>query len=480
MHRLFWKIFLWFWLGIVVVSATLVVSTALTRSRSLEDEHWRQRYALPVDLRAQRTAELFDRAGVSGVEKYLGPLERRDPMKDYVFNEEGREVFGRHAPPKVLRALAMVRQHPGGEHYFFSQARVAAEKALAPSGRAYVLVMTFPPRAVWPRQLLQFLFDDIGRDGILRLISVLLVAAFFCFWLARQITRPIEKLRLATHEIAHERLEARVDEEVTDRRDELGELGQDFNRMAERIGKLVTTQRQLLAHVSHELRSPLARLNLALGLARQRNALESSEHLDRIEHETERLNHLIGQLLALARIDSAVDLERKSIFDLGALVREIAADADYEARGRHSTVQLSASSECPVEGAPEMLRGAIENVVRNAVRHTAEGTPVEVTLESCSTPGGHRAVIRVRDYGQGVPEESLLHLFTPFYRVTNGAGRHPDGSGLGLAITERAIRLHGGQASAANAPGGGLLVILELPAAGPDQVEEASRRMDAS
>lgn len=470
MRRLFWKIFLWFWLGMVVVSATLVVSTALTRSRSREDEHWRQRYALPVDLRAQRASELFSENGVSAVEKYFVPLEQRDPMRDFLFDENGREVLGRQAPAKVFHVLTLMRGAPVGVHHFFSHKRIAAEKVIAPGGAAYVFVMTFPPRPILPSSLFQFLFEDVGRGGILRFIAVLMVAAFFCFWLARHITSPIEKLRLATHEIAHERLDARVDADVTSRRDELAELGKDFNCMAERVDALVATQRRLLADVSHELRSPLARLSVALGLARQRVAPGASEHLDRMERETDRLNKLIGQLLTLARIESGVDLQRKTAFDLSVLVQEVAADGDYEARSQNCAVKFNPPPECMVNGAPEILRSAIENVVRNAVHHAPKGTSVEITVERQNhRRGGEWAIIRVRDHGKGVPEEALTNLFLPFYRVTNGSRVDPDGTGLGLAITDRAFRLHGGKVSAANALEGGLIVILELPLLNSDR-----------
>jgi signal transduction histidine kinase len=476
MHHLFLKIFLWFWLGMVVVSATLVISAAVTRSRSREDEHWRQRYALPLDLRTQRSTELFVRGGSSAVEKYLGPLEQRDPMKDYLFDSRGDEVLGRKPPPEVSHIFTLMRRRPANEHDFFSSERIAAEKTLAPGGEGFTLIMTFPPSPMLPTPLFEFLFEDIGRRGALRFVAVLLVAALFCFWLARHITRPIEKLRLATHEIAREPLEARVDESVTGRRDELAELGQDFNRMAERIHALVTAQRRLLADVSHELRSPLARLNVALGLARQRAIPETSQHLDRIEREAERLNNLIGQLLALARMESEVDLRQKKIFDLAAVVQQIAADADYEARSRHAAVKSSSPPECPVEGAQEILRGAIENVVRNAVRHTAAGTTVEITVTRRHGPPGPPAVVCVRDHGPGVPEDEIPKLFLPFHRISDSAGRSPDGAGLGLAIAERAVRLHGGRVSAVNAPGGGLAVTLELPAVNPANRNESEPR----
>jgi len=232
--------------------------------------------------------------------------------------------------------------------------------------------------------------------------------------------------------------------------------------MADRIEHLVTAQRHLLSDVSHALRSPLARLNVALGLARRHSAPAASEHLDRIELETDRLNTLIGQLLMMARVDSGVDIERQVVFDLAAVVDEVAMDADYEARERRCTVQVEHRRDCLVEGAPDLLRSAVENVVRNAVRHTADGTTVEVSMDRVHGDQP-RVVIEVRDHGPGVSDDVLERLFVPFYRGANGATESLDGSGLGLAITKRIFDVHGGTATAANAAGGGFIVTLELP-----------------
>lgn len=463
MRSLFFKIFLWFWLGIVVLSVALVASAALIRSRSADDERWRQKYQLPLDLRSQREADLLERSGAATAEKYITSLEQRDPIQNYLIDGSGREVLGRSVPAKVLKILPEIRQTSPATPVYLNQERIMAERIVGSSGRSYAFFMTFPPRPFLPHSMVQFLFEDVGIEGVFRLIAVLATATLFCLWLARHITGPIAKLRLAAREIASEHLEARVDESVIARRDELAELGRDFDRMAERIDALVTAQRRLLADVSHELRSPLTRLNLALGLARQRTNPEAMEHLDRIERETERLNKLIGQLLSLARIESGVDLQQKRVFDLGLLVQEVASDGDYEARGRNCSVRFDQSFECPVEGAPEMLRGAVENVVRNAVRHTAAGTTVNVAMECQPNGRNSHAVIRVRDHGTGVPENELTDLFTPFHRVIDGVRKDPDGAGLGLAIAERAFRLHGGGVTANNAADGGLVVTLELP-----------------
>jgi signal transduction histidine kinase len=265
---------------------------------------------------------------------------------------------------------------------------------------------------------------------------------------------------------------------VLTRRDELADLGRDFDRMAERIEALVSAHRHFLADASHALRSPLARLNVALALVRRRpESQATAEHLDRIERETERLNVLIGQLLVMARLDSGVDLERTASFDLGVLVDEVAADADYEARGRQCTVEFTQPFPCPVEGAREMLRGAVENVVRNGVRHTAVGTSVEIAITCPFTADGPRVVVQVRDHGPGVPEESLTELFTPFHHIESG-WQGGDRTGLGLAITKRTLDIHGGAVRAANAPGGGLIVTLELPLLGAVNVTSTETEGD--
>lgn len=460
MRRLFYKIFLWFWLGIAVVSATLVASTALTHSRSEQEERWRVRYGPLVDFWAQRQAAILDHDGKSGLKKYIGSIVKDPAVHDFMFDGE-HEVLGQQTPSRVLQIAAQVDQTSPVEPRFFTEERIIGEKALGPSGRAYVVIVTYPALPMVPRPVFQFLFPDLRRDEIIRLVALLVVAAFFSFWLARHITSPIDKLRFAAREIANEHLEARADKTVVSRHDELADLGRDFDRMAQRIDALVTAQRRLLADVSHTLRSPLTRLSVALSLARQGAEPETLEHLDRIERETDYLNKLIGQLLTMARVDSGVDLEQKKTFDLGILMEEVAADGHYEARSRNRAVVFTPSPECVIEGAPEILRGAIENVVRNAVRHTAEGTDVEITMKCRRVGEKPQAIIHVRDHGAGVPEDAIAELFLPFHQVLDRMRQ--DGAGLGLAITERAFRLHGGNVIAANAPGGGLVVTLELP-----------------
>jgi two-component system sensor histidine kinase CpxA len=259
-------------------------------------------------------------------------------------------------------------------------------------------------------------------------------------------------------------LTARAGKVGSRRRDEIADLVRDFDGMAERLENLVNAQSRLLNDISHELRSPLARLNVALGLARQRTGPEATATLDRMELEANRLNELIGRLLVLARMEGGEQAVEKSEIHLEDLVREIAQDAEFEAQGRNCRIRCEVVDDAVVLGNVELLHSAIENVVRNAMRYTHEGTEVEVRLEQMDEANGPQALIRVSDQGPGVPEASLDKLFQPFYRLDDARERQTGGVGLGLAITERAVRLHGGAVRAANRPGGGLVVELRLPA----------------
>jgi len=233
--------------------------------------------------------------------------------------------------------------------------------------------------------------------------------------------------------------------------------------MAQRLESMVKAQQRLLGDISHELRSPLARLGVALGLARQRSGAPATASLDRIERESDNLNEMISQLLTLTRLESGTDGRKRSDVDLDNLIREVAEDADFEARSLNRSVQVVSSDKCSINGVEELLRSAVENVVRNAVRFTAEGTAVEVALKKQNGAGDNFAIISVRDRGQGVPEESLETIFRPFYRTEDARDRQSGGgTGLGLAITERAMRMHGGTVEASNAPGGGLSVEMKL------------------
>ena len=294
----------------------------------------------------------------------------------------------------------------------------------------------------------------------IRLALLVFATALVSFLLARLLTRPIRTLRAATRRIAAGDTSVRVGA-VAGAGEEIAALAADFDRMTERVEDLLASRERLLRDVSHELRSPLARLQVALGIARQRAGEDLVPLLDRMERETERLGELIGLVLSMARLEQARDLADPTDVRLDELVEALASDASFEAQVHARAVAIRKKDAISVRGDAELLRQAAENVVRNAVRFAPEGTDVEIELEHVAP----RAVeLRVRDHGPGVPETALAEIFRPFTRVESARDRASGGAGLGLAIAERAVRLHGGTVSASNAAGGGLLVTIRLPA----------------
>jgi two-component system, OmpR family, sensor histidine kinase CpxA len=301
--------------------------------------------------------------------------------------------------------------------------------------------------------------------------SALLVSGGICYLLTRYLTGPVLRLRAAARRLAGGDLTARATNHRP-RRDEIGELVRDFDVMAEQIDNLVTSQRQLISDISHELRSPLARINATLGLARQR--LGENPVFDGIERDTERLNEMIGRLLTLARLEMAPASTEMRRTDLRALVADIVSDAQRESREHGCRVDLVSNSECAIVANPELLRSAAENVIRNAIRYTAPGTAVDVYLDCGAGDEAEDVILRVSDRGPGVPATELSNIFRPFYRIAGARDRASGGVGLGLAIAERVARVHGGSIHAENRVGGGLEVILTLA---PGRGTSAAPRM---
>jgi two-component system sensor histidine kinase CpxA len=293
-----------------------------------------------------------------------------------------------------------------------------------------------------------------------RLALAMIFSGLICALLARYLTQPITRLRRAAKQIAGGDLKARAGAGSSPQHDEVGELVKDFDHMAGRLEILIGAQQRLISDVSHELRSPLTRLKLALDLGRG-NTLGGDSTLDRIEREAERLSNLIGMLLTLSRLESGDSAPDTSVVLLPDLLSEIAADVEIEAQSRKCSIELDRLPECWTEGNPELLRSAFENIVRNAIRYTDPGTAVRVS----ATCDASEVRVVVRDHGPGVPDGELEKVFKPFYRVDTSRERRTGGVGLGLAIAERAIKLHNGKITAENLKDGGFSVEITLPLA---------------
>ncbi|HNX50079.1 MAG TPA: ATP-binding protein [Thermoanaerobaculaceae bacterium] len=459
MRTLFLRIFLWFWLAMAVVAAVLVVSSPmLTRSRpSLE--HWQRSAESALRGRAEHLVEILQREGVGAFREEAARRDEGRPHQVFILDPQGRELTGREAPPEAVALARRAIESGQTELERSGLLHLAASPATDPQGHPLVLVQTFRP----PPSLVDLLEPRVLAP---RLLVLLLVTGALCFWLARHLSSPVTTLREATRRLASGDFSARVGSAIGRRRDEISGLARDFDGMAERVVALLGSQQRLVRDVSHELRSPLARLRVALELARRGSGDKAARALDRIEEEADRLNEMIEQLLILSRLETDAGDAERTAFDLAALVAEVVDDASFEAGARSCTVTLDSIGPCELVGSPALLRSAVENVLRNAARYSAEGSEIEVSLAVEPGEGGRRAVIGVRDHGPGVPEELLVQVFQPFFRVDDARDRSTGGSGLGLAIAARAVQLHAGSIEARQAPGGGLLVVISLPLTG--------------
>jgi two-component system sensor histidine kinase CpxA len=476
MRSLFLKIFLSYWVAqALFLALAIIVTFALRPSREISN----LQAQAPTFL--NETLQAYQEGGEDAARKYLRGVHDSHHVRLFIFDDQGRDLLGRKAPDWIDR-VRRGRIHTADTFLGrFGPGQFLRQTITADNGRQYMVIVDFPPE--------EHPFFGLHSVPGLGILIAILSSGLVCYILARYLTSPIVQLRAATQKLASGDLTARAGVPGLRRHDEMAELMRDFDRMAERLENLVNAQSRLLTDISHELRSPLARLNVALELARQRSGAEARSALDRIDREANRLNELIQKLLTIARLEAGDESIEKVPVHLEQIIHEIARDAAFEAQNRHCEVEATIVDECVVIGSPSLLHSAIENVVRNAIRYTQEGTSVEVRLEQgVGLPnvtlrsaglkndgvGKPEAVVRVTDSGPGVPEDSLDKLFRPFYRIDDARGRQTGGVGLGLAITDRAVRLHGGTIRVSNRPQGGLMVEIRLPLASA----EVSRTSD--
>ena len=437
MRSLFWRIFASFWLAIA-----LVAGLSLLLSRTLDQDAWiLSRHPVVKELAAEWTRR-YESQGTEAAQHYLEQLRQQQRIDVQVFGENGKPLiegtFSR-------RAAAFEARHGEGERRL-PWRRLSSEYSSPQSGESYLFLYRIPHSELqaWHRDSL------VGPLSALGIALVVLTA--FSLLLTLSITRPLSRLRGAVHDLGQTAYQQNSLARLAGRRDEFGVLARDFNRMGERLQGLIGSQRQLLRDVSHELRSPLARLRIALALAERAEAAERDKLWPRLTQECDRLEALISEILALARLDADPGASRD--IALAGLLDKLRDDARLAAPDQQ--IRLDVPTDLQVQGWPDLLERALDNLLRNALRFNPPGQPIEIHAEQRN----QRLCLSVRDHGPGAPAEHLEQLGEPFYRAP---GQTAAGYGLGLAIARRTAERHGGSLLLANHPEGGFIATLELP-----------------
>jgi two-component system, OmpR family, sensor histidine kinase CpxA len=462
-RSLFWKIFFCFWLAAAAMIGALNLMLWLSFTSDPNPERRRGALGEALNLYAESAVQVYDSEGSQSFEQYVSRSLKEAGTEIALFDGTGKPLIPQSSPD-VASVAAEIQQTQQHVSHLAALGRLTWGRAVvAPSGKTYIFVSRLRQPYV-PRGL-----------PVLGIALSILAAGVISYLLALYLTSPVKKLKSVVQSFAEGNLDVRVTPQLGSRRDELADLGREFDHMAERIAALISSQKRLLADISHELRSPLARLTVALELARNNTNGKGMAALDRIELESERVNKLVGQLLALTRLESGAERVPPEMVALEELVQQVVDDANYEAKPQRKEVKVVRLAPCRVRGSSELLRSGIENVVRNAIRYTAEGTAVEVTL----TARLDSAVLTVRDHGPGVPESELAHIFEPFYRVGEARERSSGGVGLGLSIADRTVKLHSGSIRAENVDG--LLITIEFPLSPtPALVQPAAEKISVS
>jgi two-component system sensor histidine kinase CpxA len=474
MHSLFLRIFVLFWIAMALIVGGSIAVTFTVAAREYESRELQRR---PAAIAIQ-ASEVLGKGGVAALKKWLSANEHSIADRDlYIIGPDGQDILGRRLSDSAARRLEYFNRESMSEPDSEASSSLspppppplppprnfrpqrAAPQIVGPDGSTYTVLLV-------PRR--PSIFGALSLPGISLMILciALSVSAFASWWLAQHLSAPIRRIQEGARALASENLDARggaslrVSAGFEDRKDELAVLARDFDAMADGLIANRAAVTRLLRDISHELRSPLARMRLAVGLARRPTA-DSARQLDRLEREIERLDDLISQVLKLARLNGTdAPIEREPV-DVDEMIEEIVHDANFEGAAKGCKISVEGSAGRTVNGNRELLRSAIENVLRNAVRYSPPGAPVEVAVER-SDAG---LAVSIRDRGPGVPAADLERIFEPFFRVAESRDRDSGGEGIGLAITSQVMRAHGGSATAGNRPAGGLEVRLGLPPA---------------
>jgi signal transduction histidine kinase len=430
MRSVYTKILLWCF-GVLVLS--LVAFVAISIMVSLRPRG-KEVFGGMSALELVEATEAYESGGTEQLAAYLKKLNTFLHARHFFTDANGKDLITGEDHSALL---SQVRSRWGIPHHVGGTTLVTARSS--PDGRYRFIVVAPSP------------IDFTGSFPYYLL--VLAAIAILCWLLAVNIANPLRSLSGTVDRFGRGELSLRVNSR---RRDEIGDLARSFDQMAQRIQTLLTAERQLLQDISHELRSPLARLSFAAELTK--TADDRSAAAARLRKDIDRLTTMVGSLLQVTRLEGDPSSRNPEAVPLSPLLQELVDDCRVEAEARGCRLVLEAAPALSVQGDRELLRRAIENILRNAIRYAPEATPIEVRLEAA----GDAALIAIRDYGPGVPEELLPKIFTPFFRVDVSRDNATGGAGLGLAIAQRAVSVHHGRVRAQNVTPG-LLVSIELP-----------------
>lgn len=443
------KIFLWFWLTAWGLVNLLLFGSYLTGVRVVAPPNM---YAIVAPILAAEAVHIYESDGPEAFARFSQSNVDGHERRLYLLDGFNRDVLSRPLPDDATR---LVREAKSGQLVVL-RGRWAAYKLVTTTGRPYILLLHMKGGIGDTKEVL------LGYKLPFS-VSVVVLVTLFCLWLAYHLSSPIYKIQATARQVAQGNLKTRVPISVSRRHDELSALAQDFDSMVDRLDVLVSTQKHLLNSVSHELRSPLARISVTHAMLRERCPPATADMFRRLDDEVARIDLLISQLLTLSRLETGMVAGERGDVDLVQLVEEACADGNFEAQATGGTVSFHADVSAVVMRAdPNALRSACENVIRNAVRFTRPGSEVQVIVDVDRSGLEPVVLVRVRDSGPGVPEEHLRAIFQPFFRVAWNDGS-TSGNGLGLAIASEAIRLHHGTISARNIEPTGLEIVIQLP-----------------
>ncbi len=437
---LYWKIFFFFWLTFIVA-----IFSVASLSEIILEKRDQAQYHRVVEL-GIKAANIYETSGTEELTAWLRYIDQEYEVKGFMLDSKRRPISLANLPKNWLQFALPLTQSGLSERLLrgFQPYSISSS-----SSRIYTFIAHRDDRGPYPAW-----FKHLP---VLQIITALIIVALLTAFVTWRITNPLRKLKQATNSFARGNFDTRLPDLVGSRKDEIGELGLAFNHMAERIGLLVSNQQRLFRDISHELRTPLARQQIALELLARK--LPDTEHqsLHRIEREIERMNALIDQVLTLLRLEQHGQSPTNETYDLSDILYTLSQDAQFEAQSKHRVI-LQQPENTLLNGQPELVFRAVENILRNAIRYTPDNGQIFLTV----TTHKEVIVIRVEDEGEGVPEESLKHLFEPFYRVEASRNQQSGGYGVGMAIAEQAIRAQGGTIEASNRPNGGLRVDISL------------------